>query len=542
MKKNEIITLEITDITSEGNGVGRFDGMAVFVPETAIGDVIKAKIVKVLKSYCFGIVQEIITPSKDRISSDCPYFPKCGGCSFRHISYESEAKFKEKIVYDAFTRIGKIQTEFMPILACENPDRYRNKAQYPVGSDKGKNICGFYAKRSHRIIDGTDCKLLPESFSEIAEFITDYTNKNNIPAYDEVTRKGLLRHIFIRQGYHSKEVMICFVVTKKAKLDSLCGKLTEKFDNIKSIVMNINPDNTNVILGKKTIVLYGESSISDVMCGNTVDIALEAFYQVNTEQAEKLYGQANEFAELTGKETLIDLYCGAGTIGLSMANKVKKLVGVEIVPQAVENAKKNAERNGIENAEFICGDAGKAATELLSRGEKPDVIVLDPPRKGCDNATLDAVTKMNPKRIVMISCNPSTAARDAKILEENGYKAKKVRAVDLFPRTTHVETVVLLSQQKADDYIEVELELDELDATSAETKATYREIQQYVMKQTGLMVSNLYIAQVKEKCGLEKRKNYNLPRSEDSRQPKCPLEKEKAIMDALEHFGMIHNL
>ncbi len=446
MKKNEIITLEITDITSEGNGVGRYENIAVFVPETAVGDVIKAKIVKVLKSYCFGIVQEIITPSVDRITSDCPYFPKCGGCSFRHISYESEAKLKEKFVYDAFTRIGKIQTEYMPILACENLDRYRNKAQYPVGKDNEKNICGFYAKRSHRIINGTDCKLLPESFSEIAEFIINFTNENNIPAYDEITRKGLIRHIFIRQGYHSKEIMICFVVTRKSYFNNICEELVKKFPNIKSIVMNINPDNTNVILGKKTVVLWGESNISDVMCGNIVDIASESFYQVNTQQAEKLYRQAKEFSELTGQETLIDLYCGAGTIGLSMADQVKKLIGAEIVPQAVENAKKNAERNGIENAEFICGDAGKTATELLSRGVQPDIVVLDPPRKGCDSATLDAVTEMNPKKIVMISCNPSTAARDTKILVEKGYRVNKVRAVDLFPRTGHVECVVLMSR------------------------------------------------------------------------------------------------
>lgn len=446
MKKNEIITLEITDITSEGNGVGKSDGIAVFVPETAVGDVIKAKIVKVLKSYCFGIVQKIITPSKDRIASDCPYFPKCGGCSFRHISYESEARLKEKFVYDAFTRIGKIETEFMPILSCENPDRYRNKAQYPVGVSENGNICGFYAKRSHRIIQGTDCRLLPENFSRVAEFIINYTNENNIPAYDEATGKGILRHIFIRQGYHSKDIMICFVVTKKVNFDKLCYELTENFSNIKSIVMNINPDNTNVILGKKTVTLYGESFISDNMCGNIVDIAPQAFYQVNTPQAEKLYAQAKEFAQLSGGEILIDLYCGAGTIGLSMADKVKKLIGVEIVPQAVENAKKNALKNNISNTEFICGDAGKAAEELLQNGVQPDVVILDPPRKGCDNATINAVTEMSPKKIVMISCNPATAARDCKMFEENGYKTAMVRAVDLFPRTGHVETVVLMSK------------------------------------------------------------------------------------------------
>ena len=448
MKKNEIVDLEITDITSDGNGVGKYEGMAVFVPETAVGDVLKVKIVKVLKNYCFGIVSEVVTPSSDRIKVDCPHFPKCGGCSFRHISYESEAKLKEKFVYDAFTRIGKIQTEFMPVLSCENPDRYRNKAQYPVGISEKGNISGFYAKRSHRIMSGNDCRLLPESFGEIAQFIIDYTNKHNIRGYDEQSRKGLLRHIFIRQGYHSKELMICFVATKSAvpTFKQLCDRLVEKFTDIKSIVMNINPDNTNVILGKKTVVLYGEDCISDVMCGNMIDISTQAFYQVNTYQAEKLYEQAAEFAELSGDELLLDLYCGAGTIGLSMADRVKKLIGVEIIPQAIENAKKNAKRNGIDNAEFICADAGKAASELAEKNTKPDVIVLDPPRKGCDTNTLDAVVSMNPKRIVMISCNPATAARDCKILSENGYKVEKVRAVDLFPRTHHIECVVLMSR------------------------------------------------------------------------------------------------
>ena len=450
MKKNQIIELEITDITSDGNGVGRYESMAVFVPETAVGDLLKVKIVKVLKSYCFGIVDEIISPSPDRVQTDCPHFPKCSGCSFRHISYESEAKLKEKFVYDAFTRIGKIQTEFMPILSCEASDRYRNKAQYPVGISDDGNICGFYAKRSHRIMSGYDCRLLPENFGEISRFITEYTNENNITGYDEKSGRGVLRHIFIRQGYHSKELMICFVVKKdiSQRLMPLCEKLREKFDETKSIVMNINPDNTNVILGKRTVALYGNGCISDTMCGNTIDIAPEAFYQVNTYQAERLYAQAAEFAEFKGDELLLDLYCGAGTIGLSMADRVKKLVGVEIIPQAVENAKKNAKINGVENAEFICADAGKAAKQLAEKCLKPDIVVLDPPRKGCDADTLEAIVSMCPEKIVMISCNPATAARDCGFLSANGYNAEKVRAVDLFPRTTHVECVVLLSRNE----------------------------------------------------------------------------------------------
>lgn len=449
MKKNQIITLEITDITSEGNGVGRAeDGMAVFVPETAVGDIAEIRIVKVLKNYAYGKTERLITPSVYRIASECGYFPKCGGCSLRHISYESELKIKEKTVFDAFTRIGGIDAEFLPILGCDSPDKYRNKAQYPVGIENGKPVCGFYAKRSHRIISGSKCRLLPDVFGNIADDIIEYAFENNIKSYDELTGKGLLRHIFIRQGYHTKEIMVCLVVTKKAepKFTEMCSLLVSKYPDIKSIVMNINPENTNVILGDKTVVLWGKNKIQDVMCGNKINISPESFYQINTCQAERLYAAAEKFAKLQGNEILLDLYCGAGTIGLSMASKVKKLVGVEIVPQAVENAKENAKISGIKNAEFICADAGTAAQMLAGSGLKPDVITLDPPRKGCSNETLDAVLKMSPDKIVMVSCNPATAARDCAYLCQNCYVTEKIQAVDMFPRTGHVECVVLLTK------------------------------------------------------------------------------------------------
>ena len=449
MQKNEIVELEITDITIEGNGVGRHDGMAVFVPETAVGDVINAKIVKVLKNYAYGIVNSIISPSPDRIKSDCPYFPKCGGCSFRHISYEAELRLKEKTVYDAFTRIGKINCKFEPIIGCENTEGYRNKAQYPTADENGKMICGFYAKRSHRIIGGSMCRLLPDEFCSIAEYITDYCGKNKISAYNEVNRRGVLRHIYMRKAPSTGEVMVCLVVAEKYDFKELTYKLIEKYPSVKSIVMNINPDNTNVILGKKTIVLYGKKKITDILCGNVISIAPEAFYQINSPQSERLYAVAEDYAELKKSDRLLDLYCGAGTIGLSLAQKVESVTGVEIVTQAVENARENAENSGIENAEFICADAGTAANNIVNSGRFPDVVVIDPPRKGCDKLTLDSVVKMNPERIVMISCNPSTAARDCAYLCENGFEAGKVRAVDMFPRTGHVECVVLLSQQKA---------------------------------------------------------------------------------------------
>lgn len=448
MKKNQIITAEITDITNEGNGVCRFDGMAVFVPETALGDTAEIKIVKVLKNYAFGIVNKIIIPSPDRIVSDCPLFPKCGGCSFRHISYESELKIKEKFIFDSFTRLGKLNPQFLPITGCDSPDRYRNKAQYPVSQINGEPICGFFAKRSHRIIPGSDCRLLPEVFSHIAQTVTEYMKTNHILPYNETEGSGLIRHIYIRQAPAAGEIMVCLIVKRSCadKLHELCTELAKKFPEIKTIVMNVNPDNTNVILGKKTINLLGNGKITDILCGNNISIAPEAFYQINSPQAERLYRKAEEFCQLKGNETLIDLYCGAGTIGLSMASKIKKLIGVEIIPQAVENAKENAVRSSIHNAEFICADAGQAAAKLALKGIKPDIVILDPPRKGCDSSAIDAVSKMSPDKIIMISCNPATAARDCALFEQKGYVTRKVQPFDLFPRTVHVECVVLMSR------------------------------------------------------------------------------------------------
>ena len=446
-KKNEFTELEITDVTAEGNGVGRADGIIIFVPNTAVGDRIRAKIVKVTKNYCYGIVDELLEKSPDRVQPDCEVYKTCGGCCFRHISYEAETALKEKIVRDAIERIGKVTTaEFEPILPCYPCEAYRNKAQYPVAELNGKIVCGFYSKRSHRVVPFTKCRLQPKEFSYITDTITEFLTERKISAYSEITHKGLVRHIYLRKGFHSGEVMVCLVVTKdiSEKLKSLVHLLIEKFPYITNISLNINSSATNVILGKRVITLYGKDTITDIMCGNKIELSPLSFYQVNTLQAEKLYGIAKEYAELKGNEILLDLYCGAGTIGLSMAGSVKKLVGVEIIPEAVENAKHNAELNNIKNAEFFCGDAGEIVSKL---NEKPDVIIIDPPRKGCDKATLDAIINMSPEKVVMISCNPSTAGRDCNYFEQNGYKVRKVRAVDLFPRTSHVECVVLMSRK-----------------------------------------------------------------------------------------------
>lgn len=451
LKKNEVIELEITDVTNEGNGVGRYNDIAVFVPMTAVGDVIKCQIVKVKKTYCYGIIKEILIASEHRIKSDCPAYRQCGGCSFRHISYEEECRIKENFVKNSFQRIGKLYPEFEPILPCDTQYNYRNKAQYPVAEVNGKAVCGFYARRSHRVIEYTDCLLQPEIFSDIISVIMKFVNEHNIPAYNEINLTGLLRHIYLRRGEHSGEIMVCLVVTSIVKANiftELVPVLVSEFKDIKSIVLNENSQNTNIILGSKLKTIYGDDTITDIMCGNKIEISPLSFYQVNTCQAEKLYSLAEKYADLRKTDVLLDMYCGAGTIGLSMSSKVKKLVGVEIVPDAISNASHNAKVNLLDsNSEFICGDAGEIAGILYERGERPNVIIADPARKGCDRESLKYMAKMSPDKIVMISCNHATAARDCAILEELGYKAVKVRAVDLFPRTTHVETVCLMSRK-----------------------------------------------------------------------------------------------
>ncbi len=542
IKKNQSVEIEITGITSEGNGVGRAENMAVFVPLTAVGDYARVKIVKVLKSYAFGILEEILRPSENRIEPDCPVFEKCGGCTFRHISYETELQIKNDFIKDAFKRIGGLNPDFEEITGCDETDYYRNKAQYPVSEQNGKAVCGFYSRRSHRIVPFTACRLQPEIFRQIVDSVIEYINENKIPAYNEEKHNGFIRHIYLRKGYHSDKIMLCIVVFNKSVTDRLKGlavKISAEFPQIKSVLVNVNNQNTNVILGKENHLLYGSENITDIMCDNKILLSPMSFYQVNTCQAEKLYRIAEEYAELSGNETLLDLYCGAGTIGLSMYDKAKRLTGVEVIPQAIENAKTNAKINNIKNAEFICGDAGQIAFQLVDKGERPDVIIVDPPRKGCDKETLDAILKMSPERLVMISCNPATAARDCRILCDSGYVIRRIRGVDLFSRTGHVETVILLSQLKPDDVIHIDVELDELDTTASEMKPTYDDIKKYIMDKYNLKVSSLYISQIKRKNNLEVGESFNKPKSENTKQPNCPKEKADAIEDALRHFKVL---
>lgn len=449
IKKNDIIPLEITALTNEGSGVGRYEGMAVFVPFTAAGDVISCRVVKVLKSYAYGIIEEIVKPSPDRIQNDCPAFGKCGGCAFRHISYDAELKAKDNFVKDAFSRIGGLSPEFLPICAGEQPDGYRNKLQMPFSkTENGDIVCGFFSRRSHRVIPVEKCPLQPEIFSEITKEICLIAKRLKISVYNEEKHEGVLRHIYLRKGHYSGEICLCLVVKRNVpQLSVLADEIMEKFPQIKGVVLNINPERTNVILGEKEIVLRGEPVIHDTMCGVPVEISPKSFYQVNTPAAEALYQEACEFAA-PDNAVILDLYCGAGTIGLSMAKYARRIIGAEIIPDAVENARKTAAKAKFNNAEFICADAGEAAKTLSDRGIRPDVIILDPPRKGCDEFTLNACIGLSPERIVMVSCDPASAARDCAFLKKAGYHAVRAAAFDLFPRTVHVESIILMSKEK----------------------------------------------------------------------------------------------
>ena len=541
--KNKIYRCQITDYTSDGMGFAKIEGRAVFVPRTAVGDQCDVRIVKVTKNVAFGRVERLVVPSAARITPACPAADKCGGCCYQHITYGEELRAKEKKVRDALTRIGgQDGAKLLGITGAPTTEHYRNKAQYPVGRDKdGRIVTGFYRPRSHDIVPVERCLIQSEKADRIAAIVRGWMQEYGVPPYDYSTRRGAVRHIYVRVGEKSGESQLTLIAAthKMPALDELILRLREQEPSLTGILLNHNQRGDNVILGDKTDVLWGDPMLEDRLCGHSFLLSPEAFYQVNHAQAEKLYACALEFAGLTGQETVIDLYCGAGTITLVLAEQAKRVIGVEIVPEAVENAKRNAIRNGIENVDFLCADAGQAARRLALRGVLPDVLVVDPPRKGLDETARDAILKMLPPRVVYVSCDPATLARDVAELCGTGYTLERAQAFDLFPRTNHVETVVLLSKLNAKQHIEVELNLDELDLTSAESKATYDEIKAYVLEHTGLKVSHLYIAQVKQKYGIIERENYNKPKSENSRQPKCPPEKEAAIMEALKHFQML---
>ena len=460
------------------------------------------------------------------------------------MSYEAECAAKTGFVQDAFTRLGHFDQQVLPVLPSPLSERYRNKVQLPVGLDgAGHPVTGFYAGRSHRIVPCSDCKLQPEWMNRLADRACALMEEYSISPYDETTHTGLVRHLYMRQGWHSGQRLLCLVINGKSlpRESEFCRRLQQEF-NLTTVLVNRNTQRTNVILGQDTRTVLGPGVIEDTLAGVPLQMGVHEFYQVNTPAAEVLYAKAREFAGLRPGDFLLDLYCGMGTIGLSMKPDCDRLVGVEVVPQAVEEAAATAARLGLPagNAEFLCMDAGEAASRFAAQGQHPDVIVVDPPRKGCDAATRQAIVTMSPRTVVMVSCNAATAARDARALCDAGYHLEVIQPVDLFPRTRHVETVVLLSKGEVDSKkIRVEFSLEDMDMSEFQDGATYPQIKEYVLEHTGLKVSNLYISQIKRKCGIEVGKNYNLPKSEDSRQPQCPPEKEKAIREAFKYFGMI---
>lgn len=536
MKKNEIYEAEITGLTSEGAGVCRIDGRAVFVPRAIPGERWLVRILKVTKTAAYGRGEELLLASPERVEPRCPNFGRCGGCDFLHMDYEAELRYKLERVNDAFRRIGGLELKAERIIGSERTESYRNKAIYAVGEQAGAVVAGFYRSGSHDIVPAGRCLLQSDEAAACAAAVTCWMNRRGVSAGETG-----VRHVYTRRARDGSA--LCCVVTGRRLGPALSRTLVEALRSacprLTGVIECLNRTSGNTVLAGEFRTLWGSGTLLDRLCGNEFELSPQAFYQINPDQAERLYGLAAEYALPEPGGTVLDMYCGAGTISLALARRSGRVIGAEIVPEAVENARRNAERNGVTNAEFICADAGEAARELKARGVEPDAIVVDPPRKGLSETALTELASMGAGRLVYVSCDPATLARDLKLLCQMNYKAIIATAVDMFPRTAHVETVILLCQQKPDDYIDVELDLDELDATSAETKATYQEIKEYVLKHRGFNVSSLYIAQVKRKLGLEVGESYNKPKSLRTKTPVCPPNKESAIIDALKHFDMI---
>lgn len=542
LNKNDIVEVEIVDLTHEGAGVAKVDGFVFFVDNALPGEVIKMRVLKLKKNIGFGKVEEYVTLSPNRNQDIDATYLRSGIADFGHMTYEEQLKFKRKQVVDNLYKTASISdVEVAETLGMETPYAYRNKAQVPVRRVKGQLETGFYRKNSHDLIPIEDFLIQDKEIDKLIVFVRDLLRRYDLKPYDEKEQTGLIRHLVVRRGHYSGQMMLVFVTTRPKifRIDQVIAKITEAFPSVVSIIQNINDKNTNAIFGKEFRTLYGQDTITDSMLGNDYEISAQSFYQVNTEMAEKLYQTAIDFSDLNSDSIVIDAYSGIGTIGLSFAKQVKEVYGVEVIETAVEDAKKNAERNGITNAHYVADSAENAMAKWSKDGIKPDVIIVDPPRKGLTESFIKASVAMQPEKITYVSCNPATMARDIKLYQELGYELKKVQPVDLFPQTHHVETVALLSKLDVDKHIDVEIELDELDLTSAESKATYAQIKEYVWNKFELKVPTLYIAQIKRKCGIELREHYSKSKKEKQIIPQCTPEKEEAIMDALRHFKMI---
>lgn len=536
--KNETYEAIICDYTAEGQGIAKIDGCAVFIPNAIVGENCRIRIEKVRKTWAAGKLVEVLERSPHRITRECPVAKLCGGCDFWHMDYAEECRLKAARVQQALERIGGENCKEIPILAAPTCYSYRNKAQYPVANKKSTAYAGFFRAGTHQVVETPRCLILPAETDQAKDIVINYVNQFGVTAYDETTQKGLLRHIYVRRGAVSGQLLVCLVLNgrKLPHSDELIKRL-QTVPGFTSLVLSVNTKAGNTVLGDEYITLYGPGYIEDTLCGLTFRLSPRSFYQVNHHQAQRLYETAIAQAGITKADLVLDLYCGVGTITLAIAKSAGKVIGVEVVEQAVQDARENARRNRIENAEFFCSDAGKAALALEERGIRPDVIVVDPPRKGLNGDTIQALARMSPRRIVYVSCDPATLARDVALLKEHGYQLRSVQAADLFPRCSHVETVALLSRQKVDEHIYLDVNVQDLPKT-ARTTATYPEIKAYIKDKYGLCVSSLNIAQVKEKHGFEKRENYNKGK-EGHRVPNCPPEKEKAIEDAFKHFGML---
>lgn len=545
IKKNDELVVDIISQGYSGEGVAKVEEYPIFIKGGIQGEKVKIKITKANKNYAYGRVLEILESSEGRVIPRCEYYKLCGGCSLQHMDYETQINFKWDRVKDCVKRLGKLDDSLVekPIGMNEFPYRYRNKVQLPVGMVNGEVVIGFYAERSHNIIDIDTCLIQDEVADRVRRITKRWIEENAISVYTvdgKVNKKGLIRHIMIRKGFKTNEVMVVLVSTDEdiPKIEEYKEALIKEVDGLTSVVININNKDTNVILGEKCITIYGKDSVQDYIGNLKFNISPLAFFQVNPIQVEALYNKALEFADLKGDEIVFDAYCGTGSITLFLSQKAKKVYGVEIIAPAIENAKVNAKINNINNVEFFVGKSEEEIPKLIEKGVKADVIVVDPPRKGCDEALLNAIAESKVEKIVYVSCDPSTLGRDLKILTDLGYQTLKVQPVDMFPQTPHVETVVLLSRKTPDAIIEIDLEMSELDLTRAESKATYKEIEEYVQNKYGLHVTNLYIAQVKREFGIIERINYNVGDGK-SRVPQVTPEKREAIIDALKYFQMI---
>ena len=539
LNKNDDIELRIDSLGSEGQGVGRYEGMAVFVPFALPNELVKVHIIKVAKNYAVGKLIKVIEPSKVRREPRCSSFTRCGGCNLMHMDYAAQLEYKRDLVENAFARIAKIEGVHVEnTIGMDEPYHYRNKAAFPFAMVDGRMCFGFFAPRSHRLIPIDGCFIEQEPLYNVASAVHCWAEENDIQPYDEETGSGTIRHVVSRITTSGDIMAVIVTKGRPKKLNKLVDMLKERCEGIKSIILNRNDEDTNVIFGRSYETLWGEDSLTENLCGFEFSVSAASFLQVNPVQTECLYAQVEAFLPEKDGFEAIDVYCGTGTISMILSKRAKHVTGIENIKPAVEDAARNAERNGAGNAYFICADAAEALPELIEKGTRPDVIVIDPPRKGCDKAVLNAITGSAVQRVIYVSCDPATLARDVRILVDCGYSIQKVQPIDMFPQTAHVETVCQLVLRNPVTHINIDVDVEEL-VQDKRGQATYPQIKEYVLEHSGLRVSSLYIAQVKQKYGIIERENYNKPKSDNAKQPQCPPDKEKAIEEALRHFGMI---